>query len=72
MESNFRGECARGHIVSTRAGCWEVVESNLVADVHASKLNTPLVFFAVKQVVVPDRHIEQVTRRDAWWIMIIE
>ena len=49
----------------------EVVERILVGQVNDRELRADFVFIAVEQVVVPDRHVKEMSRRNAWRIFVV-
>ena len=49
----------------------EIVESALVRDVYGCELHAHLVPVSVKQVVMPDRQIEQMPRRNPRRILVV-
>lgn len=49
----------------------EIVERNLVGDVYGRQPEAPLVLVSAKNVVVSHCDVEQVTRRNTRWIVII-
>lgn len=49
----------------------KVVERVVIGEINHRKLNAPFVSVAVEEVVVADRKIKQVPRRDPRWIVVI-
>ena len=49
----------------------KVVECVLVGQVNNGHLSGPLVFFGVEQIVIAYCEIEQMSRCDPWWIMVV-
>jgi len=58
VEAQFRREAARRHIMRSGEGGKEVIKGNLVRHVDGRQLETPFVFVATKQIVVPHRNVE--------------
>lgn len=71
VESDLRRQCTRRNVVRTAEGGKKVVQSVLVCDVDGRELETHFVFIAAKQVVMPDRDVEQASRRDTRWVLVI-
>ena len=49
----------------------EVVKRHLVRHINGSELKTPPVLVATKNVVISHRDVEEMTRGDARWIVIV-
>ncbi len=49
----------------------EVVERVFVGDVDGRKLRAPFETFAVEEIVMADRDVEQITRRDPRWVFVV-
>jgi hypothetical protein len=61
VEAQLRRKRARRNVVCSAKGGEEVVQRDAVRDVDRGQLQAPFVFVAVKQVIVADGHVEQVT-----------
>lgn len=57
--------------MSSTEGRQKVVKRVLVREIDERYLCVPLVFFRVKEIVIADREIEQISRCNAGRIMII-
>jgi hypothetical protein len=71
VEAQLRRVRARRNEVRSTKGGEKVVERRFVGDVDGAHLQAPLVAVAVKQVVVPHGHVEEVAGRDSRRIMVI-
>lgn len=71
VETDFRRQRAWRYVVRAAEGGKEVVERVFVGDVDGGKLRAPFEAFAVEEVVVADRDVEQITRRDPRRVMVI-
>jgi len=61
----------RTHIMRAAEGGKEVVERVFVGDVDGSKLRAPFKAVAVEEIVVADRDVEQITRRDPRRVFVV-
>ena len=71
MEAEFRRQRARGQVVRARERREEVIERVLVGEVHGGHVEAPLVLVAVEQVVLAQRRIEDIPRRDTLRIVVV-
>ena len=71
MESDLSSEGSGSYIVRSAERRQKVIQGLLVGDVYGCELQAPLVPVPTEQVVIAHGEIEQVTGRDAWWILII-
>ena len=71
MEADLGGVGARRNVVRAAKRRDEVVQRVLVPDVDRGQSQTPLVAIAVKEIILPERQVEQIPRRDARWIVVI-
>ena len=71
MKRDRPREGSRRHVVRAAKGGQEVVERFLVCQIDDREARAPFVPIAVKQVVVPDRQVEEVARCDARRIVVI-
>ena len=70
MEAQLRRVCPWSNEVRPTEGRQEVVECGFVRQVDDGKSQTPLMVIAVKEVVIADGSVKQMSRRDACWIMV--
>src|ERR1700676_4209433 len=70
MEPEFRRIRSRSHEVGSAEGRQEVVECGLVCQVDDGESQAPLIMIAMKEVVIADCGVEQMTRCDAGWILV--
>src|ERR1035441_174503 len=71
MEAEFRRQRPWCQIVRARERREEVIERVLVGEVHGGQVEAPLVLVAVEQVVLAQRRIEDIPRRDALRIVVV-
>src|ERR1019366_3821959 len=71
VEANLRRDGARGYVMRAAKRGQEVVQRVVVRQVNDVQLCAPLVFVRLKQVVISDRQVEETSRRDALWIVIV-
>src|SRR5579872_7434690 len=71
VESQLPGYGSRRYIVRAAESRKEVVKCILVGQVNDRELCADLVFVAVQQVVVSDRHVKEMSRRDTGRILVV-
>ncbi len=71
MKAELRRVSARSYKVRSAEGREEVVKGRFVRHVYRSELKTELISVPVKNVVVPDSYVEQMTRSDTRRIVIV-
>ena len=71
MEADRRRDGARRNIVRSAEGRKEVVERLFVGQVDHRQTRAPLVLVAVEDIVVSDRDVEEIARRDARRIVVV-
>src|ERR1700745_1874132 len=71
VEPDLRRQCTRRDVVRAAEGGKKVVKSVLVCDVDGRELETHLVLIAPEQVVMSDGNIEQASRRDTRWVLVV-
>ena len=71
MKRDGACESTRRHVVSPAERGKEIVKHVGVRQVNDLELCAPAISIAVKQIIVPDRKIEQITRGDARRIVVV-
>jgi hypothetical protein len=71
VEAELDGFGARGDEVCAAEGGEEVIERVFVGQVDDGEAKAPLVAVAAEEVVVADRHVEEVARSDARRILVV-
>src|ERR1700722_7123435 len=71
VKSNLSGESARGDVVRPAEGRKKVVQRVFVRDVNSGQLEAPLVSVSMKQIVLAQGNVEQITGGDAGRILVI-
>ena len=71
VESDLGGQSARGYVVRAAEGGEEVVERVFVGEVDAGQTQAPFVFVAIEEIVLTDRGIEEVARRDTRRVLVV-
>ena len=71
VESDLSRKRTRRYVVRAAEGREEVVECVLVGQVDRCELQTHLVLVTAEDVVVSDRNVEQASRRDTRWVLVV-
>ncbi len=71
MEAEVDGFRARCHVVRTAEGGQEIVNGCFVGQVDDGKPQTPFVAIAVEEIVVANRKIKEISRLNAWRILVV-
>ena len=71
METKLACYGSRRNVVRSTEGGEKVIECVIVGEIDERNLSTPLVTIALEQIVITNRQIEQVTRSNSWWIVIV-
>ena len=70
MESDLSADRTRRHIMCAAKGGEEIVEHIFVGQIDHLDLGAPQISIAVKNVVMADGHVEEVSGRDARRVMV--
>src|ERR1019366_8379533 len=70
VESQFRGQRSRRHVMRSAERGKKVVERVLLRQVDDGQLRTPLVLVAVKEIVMPQGKIKKTPRGDALRVVV--
>ena len=70
VKSELSRQRAGRHIVRPAEGGKEVIQRRLVRQIDRRKAETPLIPFALEQVVIAHREIEETSRGDALGIVV--
>ncbi len=71
MEPDLGGDRSRRHIMSAAEGGEKVVKRIVVGQVDYGKLSTPTILVSVEEIILTQREIEEISRRDAGRIVIV-
>jgi hypothetical protein len=71
VKPDFGGYRTRRNIVRAAKGRKEVVERKMVRKVDDGQSRTHFVFVSMEHVVMADRHVEKVARRDPWRLVVV-
>src|SRR5580704_7569190 len=71
METEFDGFGARRYVVRAAEGGKKIVQGGFVGQVDDREAEAPLVAVTVEKIVVAHGEIEEVTRLNAWRILVV-
>src|SRR5579862_9254957 len=71
VKPNLRRQRSRSDVMGAAERRQEVVERIFIRDVDRRELQAYLVFVAMKNIVVTHSEVKQISRRDAWRIVIV-
>ena len=71
MEADFSRHRSWCYIVCSAERRKEIVESVFVRDVDGGEPQAPFALLASEEIVVADGGVEQASRRDARWVLVI-
>ena len=71
MEPDLSRQRTRRYVVRAAEGREEIVNSILVGDVNAREGETPLIAFALEEVIIAHRNVEQMPWSNARRIVVV-